>query len=198
MSGNHTPSPSPPASSPRRVERASTPTTTTTAQHIPIRTYHCPFCNQLLVASTRDVLALARRRAPEPGLDAALILPLPTSESESGGADSEQEHYSILLSTVVPGAQPVVIRRSDGFEKRRLLRCARCRLVMGYFLEPGGGAADEDQAKAKDRVVYLLPGALVETVDLGMKEVDIEREEWGKWSRWGGTAAVAVEEGKKK
>src|SRR5213078_689201 len=108
MSSNHSVSPSPPPPSLRQVEPASTPTTT--VQRIPIRTYHCPFCNQLLVASTRDVLALARRRAP-PGLDAALILPLPTSESGSEGADSEQEQYSILLSTVVPGAHPVIIRR---------------------------------------------------------------------------------------
>jgi hypothetical protein len=174
---------------------------------MPIRTYHCRFCNQLVVASTRDVGSLERRRAP-PGLDAALILPLPAAEAEEEEEDDEgagAEHYSILLSTVVPGAQPVIVRRADGFETRQLLRCARCRLVMGYFLEgtgtggAGGGGEDHQGNKAKARVVYLLPGALVETVDLDKqpKEVDIEREEWGKWRAWGATVASGGAERKK-
>jgi hypothetical protein len=42
---------------------------------LPIRTYHCRFCSHLLVATTREIEQLPRRR--EPAQDQALILPLP-------------------------------------------------------------------------------------------------------------------------
>ncbi|WEW59584.1 hypothetical protein PRK78_005058 [Emydomyces testavorans] len=237
----------------------------------PIRTYHCAFCNHLLLASTRDVLSLPRRK--EPALDRALILPLPRSSSTSSNStyseseseseseaegegegelepefeeeeeeqaasdDNEdaknetgvrgQEHvavvkqrdrdktaaaaaarrtggeYTILLSTTTPDRRPVVIRRADGFEKRLLIRCGRCRVVVAYYLGEihflggrtehggtgGGEEEEEEEEKARDKgppeVVYVLPGALVETGDMGRREIVVEKEEWGGWAGLG-------------
>lgn len=87
-----------------------------------------------------------------------------------------------------------MVRREDGFEKRWFLRCGRCRVVVGYFLdavhfpasaeksqEHGQDGEEEDEERAK--VVYLLPGALVETEDMGnpekMKAID---REWSGWT----------------
>lgn len=67
-----------------------------------------------------------------------------------------------------------MIRRTDGFEKRLLLRCARCRGVVAYRLVSeeslvgGSAAGSEENAVQEDPMrkegfVYVLPGALVET-----------------------------------
>lgn len=105
---------------------------------------------------------------------------------------TEQAHYTIPLSTLIPDSAPVVIRREDGFERRKLLRCGRCRVVVGYELddaepstktgqsaattdevEPSEEAEDTEEMgynaksnRAKDRVIYLLPGSIVGTADL--------------------------------
>lgn len=109
-----------------------------------------------------------------------------------------QKHYTILLATNSRDRKPTLIRRSDGFEKRFFLRCGRCRIPVGYFLDEvhfpvsGGlkGAAAEsglDSAgvqggEGEDRAVYLLPGALMETEIMSdeekMKAID---REWGHW-----------------
>lgn len=215
----------------------------------PIRTYHCAFCNHLLVASTRDVLSLPRRKAP--ALDRAIILALPPpassapesdesedeevevegeeqsgqgrDDNEEGGSGlqrtgrkrasqrrqrregaEEDDEYTILLATTTPDRRPVMIRREDGFEKRLLVRCGRCRAVVAYFLddihfllqkkkdEKEGEAAGEEVegesargAKDCPKVVYVLPGALVETKDMNGKEIVVEREEWGAWEGLG-------------
>ncbi len=52
--------------------------------------------------------------------------PSKTGEIEKG--------YSLLLSTTLD-RRPVIVRREDGFEKRWLWRCARCRVVVGYQLD---------------------------------------------------------------
>lgn len=189
---------------------------------LPVRTHHCRFCNHLLLATTRDLAALPRRKAP--AQDAAIILPLPTkdtnetetesdrpanntkeaeAEAESGTTHNEaggegeeataatqpqlQPHYTILLSTTIPERKPTLIRREDGFEKRLLLRCGRCRVVVGYFLDPvhfadadaGAGREDEEEGA---RVVYVLPGAVMETGVMG--EEDKMKAMDGAWSGW--------------
>ena len=71
--------------------------------------------------------------------------------------------YSLLLNTTVD-RKPVVVRRKDGFEKRWVRRCGRCRTGVGYGLEEKGN------------VVYLLEEGLLETKVL--KEM-AEREKGG-------------------
>lgn len=91
--------------------------------------------------------ALPRRKAP--GLDNAFIVPLPsrkqlTRNSSDINAASEQgqgqDHLTILLATTIPDSKPIIVRRAadDGFEKRRRVRCGRCRVVVGYFIERDG------------------------------------------------------------
>lgn len=96
--------------------------------------------------------------------------------------------YSILLSTALPDRRAMLVRREDGFEKRTMLRCGRCRVVVGYFLDgvhfsgSGTGSGTGSGSGPRIEVVYLLPGALMETGIMGdeerMKELD---REWSGW-----------------
>ena len=216
-------------------------------RRIPIRTYHCNFCNHLLIASTHDIASLPRRKAP--ALDNAIILPLPKqSEGEDGDEEQEQEqeleleqereeevddsvtprdkeadnnsskkndkdnnatsqpdvedkknksdttatskskHYTILLSTTAADRKPIIIRRSDGFEKRLLVRCGRCKVVLGYVLDEVhfGKVSGEGQdgGNSAPEVIYVLPGAVKKTGELE-KEVRVENEEWSGWEGLG-------------
>ncbi|KAJ9313416.1 hypothetical protein DTO271D3_6279 [Paecilomyces variotii] len=176
-----------------------------------IHTHHCRFCSHLLLATTRDISLLHRRR--EPAQDAAFILPLSSPSGDGEGSDSESEangggketNYTILLSTLLPDRKHTIIRRADGFEKRLLLRCGRCRVVIGYFLDNvhfrqrkgQGGAADaksdggreEGEKKGDDdeaKVVYLLPGSLVRTeqLDVNAEDVELKLESDREWRAW--------------
>lgn len=50
-----------------------------------------------------------------------------------------------------------MVQREDGFERRRVWRCGRCGVVIGYEVEREKGG------KEVRRVVFLLEGGLVET-----------------------------------
>ncbi len=155
----------------------------------PVFTYHC-LCTHLIVATTTPLSALFRRSASS--LDKAYILPLPSPTSArsraSDDSDSETEaqtstssakpttlisptrpHYALLLSAVTD-RKPQIITRIDGFEKRYLQRCGRCRLVVGYQLD-WGQYADADTGTSertgrREDVVYLLPGGLLSTEEM--------------------------------
>lgn len=78
----------------------------------------------------------------------------------------------------------MLVRREDGFEKRWLLRCGRCRLVVGYrldwnqFAEGGAGGEEVGKRGRRDDVLYLLPGAVMTTEDMkagkGVLEEEVE------------------------
>lgn len=193
-------------------------------QRLKVHTHHCRFCNHLLLATTRTIATLPRRKPP--AQDNALILPLPradddddeeeldadaaspepapepetnapqnpTSEGETEGQGQgkrgkrKQKHTTILLSTTLPDRKASLIRREDGFEKRRFVRCGRCRVVVGYFLDavhfPVTALRAEDgmEQEQEPRVVYLLPGALMETEDMGDEEkMRVMDREWSGW-----------------
>lgn len=94
--------------------------------------------------------------------------------------------YTALVSLAVPARQaPVIIRRSDGFEKRWVLRCGRCKLAVAYHLDwsqfeqktiaegkvvagsGGGGNKDSEVRKGRrEDVLYVLPGALMTTEEM--------------------------------
>lgn len=151
---------------------------------LPIRTQHCRFCSHLLLATTRDLAHLPRRS--DAALDQALILPLDQdsvdpeteieTETETETETQHRKHTTLLLSTTVPDRQPTLIRRDDGIEKRLLLRCGRCRVVMGYYLNRVHYSTkmETDTPPA----VYVLPAALVETEYMG--EGGLE----GEWRQW--------------
>ncbi|RHZ50790.1 uncharacterized protein CDV56_103864 [Aspergillus thermomutatus] len=201
------PSASPPPSPPQHHQQ----------QHhrLKVHTHHCRFCNHLLLATTRTIAALPRRK--DPAQDSALILPLPHADADADADDDDepdaspeatstegqgerkkekekqkQKHYTILLSTTLPDRKATLIRREDGFEKRRFLRCGRCRVVVGYFLDAvhfpvakDGRGEDELEGEESDqepRVVYLLPGALIETETMGDEEkMRVMDREWSGW-----------------
>ncbi|KAE8376000.1 hypothetical protein BDV26DRAFT_294517 [Aspergillus bertholletiae] len=162
----------------------------TAQDRLPVHTHHCRFCNHLLLATTRDIPSLPRRK--DPAKDKAIILPLPTPGTSEDADSTRQEHYTILLSTTVPDRKATLVRREDGFEKRLFLRCGRCRVVVGYFLDgalfpmtsvaASASADDGEDGERKEKVVYLLPGALMETEVMGdegrLKGVD---NEWKGW-----------------
>ena len=155
-----------------------------------IHTYHC-LCSTLLLA-TPYALSSLPRRAP-PSLDHAYILPLPSLSSlpssitnTTSTTNTAEDHANVINSTndkqkanshdqidvlpslLTPNLRParklVVVRREDGFEKRKVLRCARCGIGVGY--EILGEEKDGDKA----RVLYLLEGCLVETEEMGKED----------------------------
>jgi hypothetical protein len=86
------------------------------------------------------------------------------------------EGYSMLLG-MAPDKRVTIVRREDGFEKRVLWRCERCRVGVGYELQTQGEEAmeglvegDGREGKGKGReeeyegkVMYLLPGGIMST-----------------------------------
>lgn len=216
-----------------------------------IRTYHCAFCTNLVLATTHRISRLPTRkgvqmergsemeRGVEMGMgmgDGSFILPvcgvvpvfeegdrkgnkeggemdrMDMSSDEEGGEEGSGEQrgnaggvgegkrresegiigrdmpdygFTSLLSLSQGGAggagaggKDVVIRREDGFEKRRLYRCGRCGVVVGYEVLGedgkgrgrifdrgiGDGDRDEDGERAfEGKILYLLKGGLMST-----------------------------------
>jgi len=139
-----------------------------------VHTYHCP-CTSLLIASTHTLSALPRR-AP-PSLDKAIILPLPSSATPPLDTNELSPlGYTSLLS-MAPDHRATIVRREDGFEKRYLWRCGRCRIVVGYELDPehyenvqfdeGQGAESGDVSaegrRERTKTLYVLPGWIMST-----------------------------------
>lgn len=108
-----------------------------------IKTYHC-ICTTLVLATPYDLRELPTRRSP--ATDQALILPL------AGDGILESR-----LHNVTSERNPVIIRREDGFEKRLLVKCERCQLLIGYQIEDTEPATD---------AIYLLPGGLSATEEM--------------------------------
>ena len=143
----------------------------------------------LVLASTYPLDSLPRR-AP-PSLDQAYILRTSAAPQGSELVNPNEPDFStrvasvlrdiasgfsLLFSTTTDRA-PIIIRGEDGFEKRTLLRCGHCNLVIGYQLDARhyGGNAEVQEQRARE-VVYLLSGGLVESEDLkaGRKPVKAE------------------------
>ena len=150
-----------------------------------IHTYHC-LCSTLLLATPYTLTTLPRR-AP-PSLDRAYILPLPPlsrpeidkSNNNNSNADISSLHIesgvsdggggggvggslpSLLTATLRPARKVLVVRREDGFEKRRVYRCGRCGVGVGYEIVREGGG--------EGRVIYLMEGGLVETGEMGRED----------------------------
>ncbi|KAJ9504033.1 hypothetical protein H2202_000089 [Exophiala xenobiotica] len=122
---------------------------TTPSSSPQVNSYHC-LCSVLILATVHDLQYLPNRT--EPVRDDALILPPPidVNNSDELSITSDRPAESVLLNTVLE-RKAVVIRREDGFEKRRLLS-----------LEGAHFANAEKPAEP----VYLLPGGLVTTADM--------------------------------
>jgi hypothetical protein len=135
-------------------------------------TYHC-ICSQIILATTTPLSKFSRRSGS--ALDKAHIVPLLTLPSTFGDNDeqskvdqqsptSEFPQCAVLIGAVLD-PKVIIVRREDGFEKRYLQRCERCRLIIGYHLDSSqyGGAKGFGRG---DGMVYILPGSLMSTEDM--------------------------------
>ncbi|KAJ5693437.1 hypothetical protein N7462_002860 [Penicillium macrosclerotiorum] len=164
---------------------------------LPIRTQHCRFCNHLLLATTRDLSKLPRRGGE--AQDKAIIVPLEAHEADlddelegqepsTTTATRKSQHVTLLLSTTLPDRRATLVRREDGIEKRFLLRCGRCRAIMGYYLDKAHWGTtrkqsykdEEPEMEERPPAVYLLPGSVVETEQMGLDGVG--EMEWRAWA----------------
>jgi hypothetical protein len=108
--------------------------------------------------------------------------------------DLPQEGYSLLLG-LIPEKKVTIVRREDGFEKRVLYRCSRCRLVGGYELlnsnsnsnsqsdteamEIDGGEKGKGRGREgyDGKVIYLLPAGIMSTSFMMREDGKKVREE---------------------
>ena len=77
----------------------------------------------------------------------------------------------------VADQNPMIIRREDGFEKRTLVRCERCRLTVAYRLD--ADHFEDSEREAGQDTLYVLPGALVDTEGM-MADKTPEVPTWAK------------------
>lgn len=126
---------------------------------MPGNTYHC-LCSELLLYTPHKLSDLPRRA--DPALDHALILPMKESLASGESHGPGNSRASVFLARKAD-LKALVVRRSDGFEKRWLRKCTRCGLVVGYELtnEADGGAVEGSAS-----ILYLLDGALRPTKEL--------------------------------
>ena len=160
---------------------SSRPVTLAVAETNPghkIYTYHC-LCMGVLLATTYPLFSLPRRAYP--AKDQAYILPLsspllptPREAAADKAAAIPNLHQNIgyahsELVNVAEDRNRIIMRRDDGFEKRVLLRCGRCKVVVGYKIEPARyetAAGDSPDSGRGEEIMYVLPGSLVESEDM--------------------------------
>lgn len=138
-----------------------------------IHTYHCLCSTHLL--TTPYALSTLHQRA-SPSLDHARILPLPPvpaisndEEVDQGREDLTEEQLivpSLLSVNLKATRKPIVVQREDGWEKRRMWRCGRCGMAIGYEVcadGAEGGVLVLEKRQRVGKVLFLLDGGLVET-----------------------------------
>jgi hypothetical protein len=123
-----------------------------------VHTYHC-ICHTLVLAIRKTLESLPTRASSK---DGARILS-PFSEPQ--------------IVHVVEERKAMIVRREDGFEKRTLLRCERCRLVVAYKLD--GDHFEDASRELGQETLYVLPGALVDTEGM-MAEKTPEVPAWAR------------------
>lgn len=136
----------------------STPSTSNTTTQANITTYHC-LCTQLSLATTQPLSTLPKRT-----LDGSLI-------ATAGDFASTLPKPVLTLQALTTDTAATVLRLDDGFEKRYSVRCERCGLAAGYFLDASAFAGREGEVGPRRDVLYVLPGGLMTTEELREAEV---------------------------
>jgi hypothetical protein len=125
---------------------------------ITVHTYHC-ICHTLILAAYHALESLPTRASAKDGA----IIVAPTSQAQ--------------VVHAIEDGKAMVIRREDGFEKRTLVKCERCRLVVAYRLDVDHF---EDTSQEEGRqTLYVLPGALVDTAGM-MSDKTAEVPVWAR------------------
>ena len=143
-----------------------------------IHTYYCLCSTHLL--TTVYTLSSLPQRAP-PSLDRARILALPpftnpippatTSDKpeqrrqlqvEEVLQDNENTMLPSLTSTSFrPSRKSIIVQRADGWEKRRVWRCGRCGIGVGYEVVKDR-QTEEEKHEGETRILFLPEGGLIE------------------------------------
>ncbi|KAL8753532.1 MAG: hypothetical protein Q9199_004985 [Rusavskia elegans] len=166
----------------RDESTSSPPSPSTSTSTLAVHTYHCLCSTHLL--TTPYLLSDLHRRA-SPSLDHARILPFPSTSPASDNDQEDQDREvvqdgqeqqqkpsrilpSLLSTNVKPVRKAIVVQREDGWEKRRLWRCGRCGVAVGYEIlgdeEPAGDiAGGGKKGDVVGKVLFLLEGGLMET-----------------------------------
>ena len=84
---------------------------------------------------------------------------------------TEQEYLpSLVLPALRPARKSTLVQREDGYERRRVWRCGRCSVAIGYEVENAeslkvtdGGNGDGEE---RVRVMFIFEDGLVETDDM--------------------------------
>jgi hypothetical protein len=80
----------------------------------------------------------------------------------------------ILSGSTFDDVSPVVVKLEDGFEKRYALRCKRCDVQIGYWLDQS--QFDQDKHGRRTDVMYLLSDGLMSTDEMNNTKRDWEKE----------------------
>ena len=116
-----------------------------------IHTYHC-ICSELALAIFAPLQDLPKRKS-----DGAAICKVSKSPLLVPGA-------VVLSGSTTDEDKPVVLKLEDGFEKRYGVRCRRCELQIGYYLDKN--QFEDAETGARLDVLYLLPGSLMSTENM--------------------------------
>lgn len=131
-----------------------------------LHSYHC-LCSTHLLTTPYLLSSLPQRAFPSH--DHARILPLPlfppstTNERHHREREDDRVLPSLLSPNLKTTRKPVVIQREDGWEKRRIWRCGRCGLGIGYEVLGEEGAVASGGEKRSEKTIFLLEEALLET-----------------------------------
>jgi hypothetical protein len=154
--------------------------------------YHC-LCSQFILLSTQALEAYRQRSGNALDKAYILPLAQPSSstkadmsslnselseahldnDSSSGKekgtvSSSSAQHYGVLhppsiSSTSLACKDLVIVMRSDGFEPRYQVKCARCDLTIGYHLDASlfsNQAGAQSGERPREDVLYVVPGSL--------------------------------------
>lgn len=127
---------------------------------MPAHTFHC-LCTTLILVSVRELDALQRRT--ERALDKAYVIRV-----------ADEKAQSRLLN--VTQDEEVVVEVANGFERRRLIKCTKCKLIVGYKLDQ---THYPDSSIDAENIAYLLPGGLMSTEDMQAGKIP-ENPAWAK------------------
>jgi hypothetical protein len=88
--------------------------------------------------------------------------PLDNLATRERYGDYIAQNFELAPDSVKVSEKATVLKLDDGFEKRYLVSCARCKTSFGYFLDLEQFEGSNGKSGMREDVLYLLPGILTE------------------------------------
>ncbi|KAF2774478.1 hypothetical protein EJ03DRAFT_347077 [Teratosphaeria nubilosa] len=107
-------------------------------------TYHC-LCSQLIIAT---------------------LGPLNTLPTRERYGDHIAKDYALAPGSVKVNDKAIILKLDDGYEKRYLASCRRCRSNLGYHMDLEQFEGSNGKFGMEGDVLYVLPGSLMETTKM--------------------------------